>query len=98
VLLAGREKGQAKPIEPATIDRPADHLLCYRATLARKRIEQDGCGPLVPGDKGVKIVPNQARHAQRTGLFVANQFGEERLDTVKPVELCVPSRTTLPAP
>ena len=48
------------------------------------------------GDKGVKIAPKQARHARRD-IHVNNQFGPERLDTIKEEELCVPSaKTVLP--
>jgi hypothetical protein len=63
---------------------------------ATKAIAQGmGCGPATPGDTGTTIVPAQPKHAPVTGLFVANQFGAERLDTVMvtvtEAELCIPS-------
>ena len=91
VLLSGPDKGAPKPISAATIRHPDDHLVCYAATIAKKRIEQSGCGPADPADKGTTIEPAQAKHAKLTGLFVANQFGTERLDTIKETELCIPS-------
>lgn len=91
VLLSGPDKGAPKPISPATIRHPDDHLVCYAATIAKKRIEQSGCGPADPADKGTTIEPAQAKHAELTGVFVANQFGTERLDTIKETELCIPS-------
>jgi hypothetical protein len=34
-------------------------------------------------------------HEKRSGVFVANQFGAGRLDTVREELLCVPSETPL---
>lgn len=91
-LLAGPNKGEAKPIAPATRVADEPHLVCYQARVARKAIAQGmGCGPATPGDTGTTIVPAQPKHAPVTGLFVANQFGAERLDTVTEAELCIPS-------
>jgi hypothetical protein len=33
-----------------------------------------------------------------TGLHLGNQFGPQRVDTVREEELCVPSLKTLPEP
>ena len=63
------------------------HLLCYQAKVAKRTIEQ----PPASGDKGDKISPKQPKHTKRSGLFTANEFGAEQLDTVKEEELCVPS-------
>lgn len=95
-LLAGPDKGLAKPIAPATIARLADHLVCYRATLAQRRIEQDGCGPLLPGDRGVKLDPRQPAQLREENVFVSNQFGEGTFDSKPAVELCIPSRVVDP--
>jgi hypothetical protein len=91
VLLAGPDRGTPKPITPAEVRNPDAHLLCYKARLATKQVVQEGCGPAVPGDRGTRIDPRQAKHEQLTGVYVANQFGEERYDTVKETEICVPS-------
>ena len=50
-----------------------------------------GCGPLDLGDAGMTIVPAQPEHTPVTGLFVANQFGAERLDSVTEAEIRIPS-------
>ena len=91
-LLAGPNKGEAKPIAPATRVADEPHLVCYQARVAKKAIAQGmGCGPATPGDKGTTIVPAQPKHTPVTGLHVANQFGAERLDTVAEAEFCIPS-------
>ena len=90
-FLSGPGKGQPKTITPATRAVPDTHLVCYQAKLSTKLIAQTGCGPTDPGDKGTKIDPKQAKHAPVTGLYVANQFGAERLDTVSVAEFCIPS-------
>ena len=38
----------------------------------------------------------QPKHIPVTGIGVNNQFGPERLDTIKEEELCVPSTKILP--
>jgi hypothetical protein len=38
-----------------------------------------------------KAVSTTGRHTKRNGLFLTNQFGDWRVDTVKEFELCVPS-------
>jgi hypothetical protein len=59
-------------------------------------VEQEGCGPADPGERGTPIEPRQEKHVKHTGLHVANQFGAERHDTVK--EICVPTIPTTPPP
>jgi hypothetical protein len=90
-FLSGPTKGDPKPITAAVRTTPDQHLVCYQAKLASKAIAQTGCGPTTPGDKGTTIVPAQAKHTPVTGLYVANQFGAERLDTVGVTEFCIPS-------
>lgn len=90
-LLAGPQKGTAKPITPAVRTTPEQHLVCYQMKPATKTIAQTGCGATTLGDKGTTIVPAQPKHTPVTGLYLANQFGTERLDTVKEAELCIPS-------
>src|SRR4029453_16753578 len=78
-------------IAPAFIRNPGGHLACYKARLAKRRIPQNGCGPIEPGDLGARISPAQPKHQKRSGVFVANQLGSGQLDTVAEVELCIPS-------
>lgn len=98
VFLAGPQRGMPFPIAAATIRRPDDHLVCYLAKLATKEIPQTGCGPTAPGAKGTPIAPSQPKHMERIGLFVNDQFGPERLDSVKEAELCIPSTKALLPP
>jgi hypothetical protein len=42
----------------------------------------------------VKPASGQPKHQRQTGLFLANQFGSEQLNTIKEAEFCVPSTTT----
>jgi hypothetical protein len=56
-----------------------------------ERIEQSGCGPAIPGDRGAKIVPRQAKHLPRLGVHLANQLGAARVDTRKATLVCLPS-------
>jgi hypothetical protein len=90
-FLKGDLKGEPAPFTPATVRHPEALLACYRAKLARVLIPQLGCGPVDPTDQGTKLVPSQPKHAARTGMFVADQLGTLRLDSVKERELCVPS-------
>jgi hypothetical protein len=93
-ILAGPDKGAPFAIQPAEIDNPDRHLVCYQAKLASKAIPQNGCGCDTTVDamcRGVKIDPRQARHVKKAGLHTNNQFGPELLGTVKEVEFCVPS-------
>jgi len=97
VLLSGPNKGDPFPITPASRRNPGTHLVCYKAKLAKKFIQQNGCGSADPADKGTKIDPEQAKHEKRIGIFVNNQFGPGQLDTKKEVEFCIPSEK-LPPP
>jgi hypothetical protein len=93
-ILRGPDKGAPFAVQPAEIDNPDRHLVCYRAKLASRDIPQNGCGCDTTVDarcRGVKIDPRQTRHVKRTGLHTNNQFGPELLKTAKEVELCVPS-------
>lgn len=98
VFLSGSNTGQPKPISAATIHNPTDHLLCYKATLARREVPQNGCIPLSPSTPGTLIEPPQPRHTPRLGLYVSNQFGSSRYDSQKELELCIPSAMLLPPP
>jgi cysteine-rich repeat protein len=98
VLLAGPAEGDPVPIERARIRNPGQHLVCYRAKLARRLIAQSGCGPLVPGDRGTPIVPRQAAHAGVSGMYVNDQLGPIQLDSKREAEFCIPSAKLLPAP
>lgn len=91
VLLAGPDKNTAFPITPATVRTPDVHLLCYEAKLAKRRIEQTGCGPTTPGNKGTAIKPAQPKPAAQSGLSTANQFGTRPLDAKKATLLCLPA-------
>ena len=44
---------------------------------------------------GTTIVPAQPKHVPVGGLYSSTQLGTDRLDTVKEVELCIPSTMTL---
>jgi glucose/arabinose dehydrogenase len=90
-FLSGDNEGDPKPITPATIENPVDHLVCYKAVLSRKTVAQNGCVPADPDDTGTDIEPPQAKHAKLIGFFINNQFGPEHLDSQKEVELCIPS-------
>lgn len=92
VISSGPDKGDPFPIAPTRPSHPTDPLLCYQAKLARRAIEQDGCGPAEPGARGIAIKPRQPRHAKVSGIHTNNQFGPMQLDTRKEVELCIPSK------
>jgi len=77
----------AADLEDGGVKNRRGHLLCYQAKVAKRTIAQ----PPAAGDKGATISPKQPKHTRRTGLFVANEFGSEQLDTKKEEELCVPS-------
>jgi hypothetical protein len=96
VVLAGPHKQEAFPITPAAVRNPAQHLVCYAAKRAKKRIEQKGCGPAHLGDKGVAIVPPQAKPAPVLGLHVANQFEITQVDAKKEALVCIPSTVVSP--
>jgi glucose/arabinose dehydrogenase len=96
LFLSGDNKGAPKTITPATIENPNDHLVCYKAALARKDVPQDGCGPTDPDDAGTEIVPEQPKHTKVIGFFTNDQFGPEQLDSQREVELCIPSLKIAP--
>ena len=93
-FLSGLEKGNPAPLAPAPIRNPTEHLVCYKAKIAKKEFPQNGCGPT--GEPGTKIEPKQEAHTQRTRVAVNDQLGALRLDTIKAVELCIPSDKILP--
>lgn len=88
--LAGPDKGLPKVVEPSPIGNPDDRLVCYKATLAKDVIPQAGCGPL-DDDEGIEIEPPQEKHAQLDSVHVSDQLGSGERDTVREIELCVPS-------
>jgi hypothetical protein len=96
VIVKGKGKGTPFPITPATIAHPAEHLVCYEAKPAKKRIAQNGCGPATPGDKGTKIKPAQPKVGAQRGIHVANQFAVGQLDTKKATLVCLPATVTRP--
>ena len=96
-FLKGANQGQPATITPATVRHPAEHLLCYRVKAASSTIAQPLCGAAAPKDKGTPIVPKQAKHTPKIGMFTANQLGALRLDSTKEVEVCVPSFATFPS-
>ena len=101
VFLSRDNRGDPKPIEPASIRNPADHLVCYQTRLARKNIPQVGCGCDTSADplcRGTRIEPRQLRHQRLTGVQVNNQFGPLQLGTIKNFEFCIPSEKILPVP
>jgi hypothetical protein len=98
VVLSGADAGTAKPIQPAAIRNPDDHLVCYQAKVAKNLIVQNGCGCDTVADpkcKGLPIAPAQPKHAPLLGINVNNQFGPEVVDTSKEVEICIPSQKLL---
>jgi hypothetical protein len=92
VFLKGENKGTPAALPGSDLRHPEPLLVCYQAKIARTVIPQLGCRAVDPKDKGFKIVPPIAKHISRTGIFVANQLGELRLDSLKEHEFCVPSR------
>lgn len=60
-------------------------------SAADRSIPQTGCGAVDPTGKGTPIVPAPAKHAPRGGVFVTDQLGALRLDSVKKREICLPS-------
>lgn len=97
-LLAGPNKGEPISIGATTVNHPTRHLVCYKAKRAKRYIEQDGCGPLVPKSRGDKLDPKQNKHDPQLGFFVANPFVEGQLDTRKEFEVCIPSELETAAP
>ena len=95
VLEGDRQGASRLPSRPRACNTRNEHLVCYKAKLATTAIQQLGCGPATPGDKGTKIA-KQPKHIPRLGVFVANQLGTLRLDTTKEIEFCVPSFVEFP--
>jgi hypothetical protein len=102
VISGGPNKGDVKPIEQSPVRNRENHLVCYKAKLAKKVIPQQGCGCAT--DTSGDCLPatskiTQLKHQKLTGIFVNNQFGPERLDTVKEREFCIPSeKYVIPPP
>jgi glucose/arabinose dehydrogenase len=90
LISSGPSAGTPKTITPSTVRNPDTHLLCYKDRLARRLIPQDGCGPIDPNDKQA-LVPASPSHTRISGVHTNNQFGPGELDTIREVELCVPS-------
>ncbi len=98
-LQSGANKGQIKNIAPAFIRRPDDHLVCYQAKLAKKVIPQQGCGcdtTLDPSCKGQTLEPAAFKHNSRLRVHLTDQFGQDRIDTTRETEFCIPSQKFLP--
>jgi len=91
VYLSGPDAGTPKVITAAAVGTPQDHLLCYKASLARRAIPQSGCLPSDPSNPGTTILPTPARHAPRLGIHVNNQFGSAQVSSKKDIELCIPT-------
>ena len=91
LFLKGAAKGTPATIAPASVRHADSLLVCYRAKLATTQIPQLGCGAVDPKSKGAKIDPKQPKHTPVIGIFVNNQLGPLQLDSVKELELCVPS-------
>jgi hypothetical protein len=96
VYLAPPSKGSPAPITPATIQNPNDHLVCYKASLAKKSNGQTSCVAVVPPTSAPSL--NQPRHTPVVGMYLNNQFGPERLNSAKEIELCIPSHKALLPP
>jgi hypothetical protein len=88
--------GAPKPITPTDVRHFESQLVCYQAKLAKSTIAQNACGPLVPKDKGTKIVPPQAKHVKQLAVPITGQLGSATLDTAKELEVCVPQPIALP--
>jgi hypothetical protein len=65
------------------------------------------CNPVDKNGEGIKNPPvhlvcytakparGERKHVRRQGLYIANQFGQLRLDTLKEGEFCIPSTKTV---
>ncbi len=95
-ILAGPTKGADAPITSATVRNPSSHLLCYKASLAKAHIDQNGCGAKNAKDKGAKITPPQIKRGRELGLHVANNLGAGQLDTKKQAIVCMPASVVTP--
>jgi cysteine-rich repeat protein len=89
--LSGPEQGSPRPVPESIARRPQLRLACYKAGLARRSLPQAVCATADPRDGGERIDPRQEMHAPRLGLYVTSGLGEDRIDTKKEVEICLPS-------
>ncbi|MEO6029138.1 MAG: hypothetical protein ABIR79_19940 [Candidatus Binatia bacterium] len=88
--------GNPKPITPSSIRHFDSNLVCYQVKPAKSLIAQNACGPLVPKDKGTKIVPAPAKQEKQLGVQTNGQLGAATLDTASELEICVPVAVELP--
>jgi hypothetical protein len=95
-VVSGPDRGRPVTVPPASIRRPGDRLVCYRVKRATKRIAQTGCGPTVPGDAGVTLVPKQPKHVPRDPIFARSVLTSEVVASIKEAELCIPSAAEVP--
>lgn len=95
VLRTGPQRGTPWPIEPATVRDREPHLVCYAAKAAKRRIEQDACGPRVASDRGVAIAPAQPAPV-RSAIVTTNQLGRAPLNTLREAEVCLPAVLVVP--
>lgn len=91
VIDGGPLRNTPKPVIPATVRNPREGLLCYAVRPARKWIEQQGCGPADPRNRGVTIVPAQPAHAPISALATVDGFASTVSSTRKEVEVCLPA-------
>lgn len=91
-LQSGPNRGDPKPISPASVRHANDNLVCYGARLAKQRRPQNGCAAADPRDGGTTIVPKQAKHVPIPALHSADQFGVLLAKTSKEKEVCLPAR------
>ena len=84
------------------IKNPAAHLMCYpvkpvagfcdrgaKANRGRVCEKETDCG----GKNGkTRYCTAQPKHVKVSGIYTHNQFGQEKFDTIREEELCVPSR------
>lgn len=91
LLTAGPDRGTPWAITPATVRNPNQSLLCYAAKPARRFIAQNGCGPALPGDRGVALDPRQPRHQRVGDLHSADGFAATVAVSIKEQEVCLPA-------
>ena len=84
------------------IKNPAAHLMCYpvkpvagfcdpgaKANRGGVCQKETDCG----GKNGkTRYCTTQPKHVKVSGIYTHNQFGQEKFDTIREEELCVPSR------
>lgn len=97
-MTRGAPKFQARQVfvvdqfnQPKTVNVKKPTRLCNPVDKNDEDIQQPDahlmCYLVAPA-------PTQPKHSPVPGLFVNNQFGPERLDTIKEEELCLPSLKT----